>query len=416
MARTHLFLALADAPWGELLYAARIAAQLTAHGDRVVFAGPPGAALLLAGQPIQFEPLPPQNQRVDWLALVQGLVARERCDSLILVDLAIAYTHFEIAGIDATFLDAVGVPVIALDVWDLDCTNLLMERGTAGWILSRHCREVTRRLIPSPMIRPTGWRDALSAGVYNSLPDETPPPAKRGELRARLGVGDDERLIAFPTATWQQPAVDSTDRYVARLTQRTPELIAQRLALLGENVRVIHVGARAMPELAARLGARYKWVRQLPRGAFIEVLAASDLLLSFNSVATTIGTAATLGLPVLLGINSHGGATREEIAATLPFTATTATLEWLSSMAPLHPFRVWPYGLYRFAAPIVQDNACVEMTRRFELLDEQGFVAAARALLYDANAIAEARARMAACLSAVRALPSAVEVVAHHLA
>ncbi len=412
MPRTHLFFALADAPWGELLYAARVAAQLQQAGDRIVFVGPPGAASLLRGLPLQFEPL---ARGADFIALAKALIARERVDALFLIDIAIAYTHFEFAGIDARFLDEIGVPVIGLDVWDLESTDLLMERGTAGWIVSRHSRDVTRRLIPSPMIRPTGWRDPLSAGVYNSLPEELPSFAGRDEVRAGLGISGDQPMIAFPTATWQQPAVDSTDAYVARLTRQMPELVARRLACLGTDVHVVHVGARAMPELAVTLGERYHWLKQLPRREFVDVLAASDLLLSLNAMATTIGTAALLGLPVLLGVNSYGGETPDGVVAGLPFTPTETTLDWLASIAPLHPFRVWPYGLYRFATPIVRDNACVEMTRRFEALDEAAFVTAARSLLYDAEAIRDARTRMQICLEAVRKLPSAVEVVAHHL-
>jgi hypothetical protein len=409
---THLFLSLTDALWGELLYAARIAAQLRRAGDRVVFAGPPSAGLVLRDLEVDFRALPPGG---DWLALVQQLIAAERCAALILVDLAFAYTHLEVTGLDATFVDQIPVPVIGLDVWDLECTNLLMERGSAGWILSRHCRDVSRRLIPSPMIRPSGWRDPLAAGVYNSLPDELPAPARRDELRARLGLGAGDRLIVLPTAVWQQPTVDPSDGYVARLTRRFPALVAQLLARLGGRVRIAHVGLRPLAELSAALGAHYRWQRQLSRSQFIELLTAADVMLSFNAMATTIGTAALLGVPVLLGGNSFGGQDAGEVLARLPFAPSPAVRAWLIAMAPLHPFRVWPFGLYRFTTPIVQDNPCVEMTRRFEILDEEGFVSAAQVLLWDDEAAAAVRARMASCLEAVRRLPSAVDVVAHHL-
>jgi hypothetical protein len=145
------------------------------------------------------------------------------------------------------------------------------------------------------------------------------------------------------------------------------------------------------------------------------VLVASDLLLSLNAMATTLGAAAQMGVPILLGTNAFGGSSVDEIAAAVSFTLSPRVREQLATLVPLHPFRVWPYGLFRFTAPVIADNPCFSMVRPFEVLDEEGFVTAATEMLWSADAIAGARARMDSCLAAVRALPSAVDVFAHHL-
>jgi hypothetical protein len=393
MNRTHVFLALDDGHFGERIYAARLAAQLERAGDRVIFAAAPPDA--------------------DYVDFTRRLVNRSGCDALVLVDVAGAYAQLERAGADAGFVDAIGAPVLGLDVWDLDCTNMLMERGTAGFIVSRHARDVTRRLIPSPMIRPSGWRDPLSAGVYDSLPESVAPAASREELRARLGVGERERLIVLPTAPWQHRA-PIEDPYVARSMARLPSLLASHLARLGSDARVAHVGPARLPHLASRLGQRYRWHPPPPPRELPALLAAADLMLTLNVTSPNIALAAQLGVPVLLAHNSFT-VTSDDALPPLPFSPTETTRAWLRTMTPLHPFAVWPLGLARFTAPIVQDNACVEMTRRSEILDEEGFVAAAQSLLGDEAARAAARLAMSRCLEAVRRLPRAVDVVTHHL-
>ncbi len=101
--------------------------------------------------------------------------------------------------------------------------------------------------------------------------------------------------------------------------------------------------------------------------------------------------------------------------AQLPFAPSATVASWLGVMAPLHPFLVWPFGLYRFAAPIVADNACLELTTRFEILDEHGFIDAAAAALGDVAARRSAQDRAAQCLAAIRQLPDALAVFNHHV-
>jgi Family of unknown function (DUF6365) len=410
VSRTHLFLALANAAWGELLYATRVARQLTSAGDRVLFLAPAGTEVMLRGTGIPLFAL-----HWDWVSQVKRMIATERCASLVLVDVAITYTYLEAAKLAPTFLGEISVPVIGIDVWNLETTDLKMERGAAGWAISEYSRELSRRLIPSPMIRPTGWSNPLAAGVYNSLDEEVPTRTECATVRTQMGLGERDRLILLPMASWQQPEHDPTDPYVARLCRQFPALLAAQLARLRPEVRVLQIGVRAIPELAATLGSRYRVLPQLPRSAFLAALGAADLLLSFNTLATTIAAAALLDVPCLLGRNSYRGQTVDELVGQLPFSPTEATRATLAKLVPLYPFRVWPFGLYQFTAPIVAINPCIEMTHGFEILDEEGFVAAASALLWDSDVIAETSARMASCLDLVRALPSAVAVLAHHL-
>ncbi len=274
--RTHLFVALVDPPGGALLQAVRLAEQLTRAGDRVRFIGTAAVAALVQHHGFAFD-----SVRTDVLPQIRAAVARTSCAALLLIDIVSSYMALEALGLDRQFLEEVPVATLAIDPWDLDCTNGLMESGPSGWIVSPHSRQLTRRLLPSPMIRPTGWRDPLSAGVYNSLPNVALMP--RDEARARLGIGPKEQALVIPFA---HRLARVADAYRVRLTRRLPELIARFLSRL-PNVRVIPIAAE--------------------REDFCDVLAAGDALLSFNALAPSIGLAALLGLPVLLGVNSYSG-------------------------------------------------------------------------------------------------------------
>ena len=198
-----------------------------------------------------------------------------------------------------------------------------------------------------------------------------------------------------------------------RLAEALPLLIDERVARLGKNVHVVHVGPEAYPMKA--LGARYTWMPQRSPARFTRVLAASDLLLSFNFSATTIVSAIASSVPVLLGVNSYEGEA-DAIAARLPERPSDALRKWLKKAAPLYPFRVWPLGFWKYLAPLATDeNRYTTALRAVEVLDEPSFLAAMSALLGDARARADLQARQEAYRSEVMKLPAAAELVSRYL-
>jgi hypothetical protein len=185
-----------------------------------------------------------------------------------------------------------------------------------------------------------------------------------------------------------------------------PAWIAATLARLGERVHVLHVGPQASPAWTA-WGERYLFCGQVPADRLHDLMDAADLLLSLNTTATTGLTATASGLPTVVVMNSHGGSA-DELAAVVR-DASPALRAWLAEAAPLHPFRLWPLGLYSFLTPILRDNPFADTFRQVELLDEDAMAETCRALLFDESAAAAARSLQAQYRESIRSLPGPAE-------
>jgi hypothetical protein len=405
--RTHLFVAPQSAPFGETLLGMRIAEELHDRGDRIVVYAHESLAILASGKPFRFIPVPKDVGKIE--TAIATLGAELRVDSIVLLDATGVYMMLKREGTDATFLRTVNRRVIGLDVWNLRATGLEWDLVGTKWQHSRYSLDVTRRLIPVPFARPSGTK-----GLYNAMPP--PPkvdPEDREELRADLGAREGDRIVLFPAARWQTPPSQSHEKG-RRLAMLFPKLVARWLERLGPRVHVVHVGPVRFPFDEA-LGDRYTWLPQRSPHRFAKVLAAADLLLSFNFSATTIHSAITIGLPVLLGVNSHAGATADSIAAKLPEPPSAELRAWLQEAAPLSAFRIWPLGLYRFLGPLARDNPYTTTMEIAEVLEEGAFVGAMEKLLFDEGARAALRERQAAYRAEVEKLPKAADLVEGYL-
>ena len=78
-----------------------------------------------------------------------------------------------------------------------------------------------------------------------------------------------------------------------------------------------HVGPQQFDGSEA-LAGRYHWIAQARPDRFQALMGSADLLLSFNTSATSTLSALALGLPVVLAVNSHAGPTVEAVTAGLP--------------------------------------------------------------------------------------------------
>jgi hypothetical protein len=135
---------------------------------------------------------------------------------------------------------------------------------------------------------------------------------------------------------------------------------------------------------------------------------------TFNFSATTISSAIASGLPVLVGINSYSG-TVDEVVSRLPAPPSASLRAWLQKAAPVPPYRVWPLGLHRYLAPLVENNPYTTTIRTVEVLEERSFVDAARALLFDEKTRAEVRERQGAYRREVARLPKGADLVQAYL-
>src|SRR5262249_40103968 len=126
------------------------------------------------------------------------------------------------------------------------------------------------------------------------------------------------------------------------------------------------------------------------------------------------GSAMTMGIPIVQGICSASGATADEVLAQVP-APTPAVVDWVTRMAPLHPFRMWPIGLSDFLAPILAANPFASAMRTVEVLDECAWGGAGHGVICAAGGAEAEGGRRAASAAAVHKLPSAADVVDRYL-
>ena len=407
MARTHLFFGLGGPAFGELNLALRIAWELHGLGEHSVFLAPSFASVLFEGTPFPFVAVD------EWLPSIEEalprLIAQHRCDTIVLADVASVYITLDtVWSCDASFLRGLGLPVVGLDYWNLGETGLRWDYGSDAIAISDKALDLPR-LVPVPIARP-----ASRGGAYNALPVVAPPPAGTAQaLRRELGISAEDKVILLLSNKSQQPEMQMWKHHV-RLARQLPRLVAEAITSLGSEVRVLHVGPQAFEGMAA-LGERYAWHRQVSAERFAAVLSAVDLLLSFNTTASTTISAVASGLPVVVGLNSYPGRTVEEVMANLPFEPAAAVAQWLPDVVPLYRFRIWPLGLYDLLSPVLADNPYMTVLRSVEILDWEGLRNACRELLFDAAARAAQAERQAAFCAQVRMLPRATDVLLSYL-
>ena len=398
MSATHLFLAAPAAAFGEVSTGLRIARALAASGDRVVFLAGADVAVLFEGTGIAHQAIDAEIFSLQ--RFVTRLIERERCASLTLVDVTSVYLTLDPIGVPLDFLERLAIPVIALDFWNLRQAGPQWDFGRDAPPIPPPARAFERRLLPVPIARPDAGK-----GVFAALPERGERPPARGAVRAELGLGADDRLVIVPTSRWQLPELQQWKHH-ARLARQVPVWLAATLARLGERVRLLHVGPQRSPAWEA-WGSRYRFEGQVAPARLQDLMEAADLLLSLNTTATTGFTAITAGLPAVVVMNSHAGSADELVQARPG--ASDGLRAWLADAAPLHPFRLWPLGLFGFLTPVLEDNPFAETFRAVELLDEEAMVETCRALLFDDSAAAALRDRQDRYRERVRALPGPAE-------
>lgn len=358
----HLFLAPLASAFGEALHGVRLALALVDAGHEVVFLGPARLHVLVEGRRITFGRIDAALPRLD--VEVRDLVARLRCDTLVLVDAAAVGKTAAALRLDVDAFTRPGIPVLALDCWDLPETPWVWDYGPVSEVLHPAFHTVARRLVPVPTAHPD------VRGGYAALPAVAPlGAAERLAERSALGVGADERLVVWPTAPWQH-VEGQENPILGEIARRLPGVILPRLARLG--AKVVHVGPWPLP--AEIPGLRH--VATLPPAAFERLLGAADLLLGFNAIASSLATAVAARLPVLLG--------------------------------QLPRVRAWPLSLDGVLGGMVRRNPFYDAVRVVDASDEAAFVEAARALLFDGDEVAALRARQDAYAARVAGLPGGV--------
>lgn len=397
----HLFLAPLGSAFGETLHGIRLARQLVATGDEVVLLAPASTATMIGDAPVTFGRIDQALPHLD--KQIGGLIRRMKCSSLVLVDAAAVGKVARAFGHATRAFTHPDVPVVALDCWNLPAQPIVWEyTAQVGEMLPVEFHQIARRLIPVPIAPPE------IAGGFMAMPDAAPiSTEERSRVRAELGIGDGDRLIVWPSATWQAAEIH-TDPVLARLAAALPTLILPRLDQLGPRVHIVHVGHAPFPG-AEQIAPRYRFLTQVPPQRFEQLVGASDLMVGFNSSATSIATAIAVRTPVLVGTTTLRATEMSEVEHAFGDRLTPAVRSMIAANLPLGPIHAWPLRLDAVFAPLLAANPLDHAIRRVDPFDEGAYVEACRELLFDAAVADALRDRQDAYHRRVRAVPAGHE-------
>jgi hypothetical protein len=375
--RTHLFVAPSRVAFGEALLGLRLAWQLHARGERVMFLAPESLGVLFAGTPFRHGTIDPVLHTLP--RALPDVIRTQRCDTVVLLDLALAYLTCFALRLDPAFLGELPVPAAALDIWDVVGGGRRWDMCEVEWRVPDAVLG-WRRVVPVPFVRPSH-----PAG-YNALPDVSAAGdgATRERVRADLGIAPGERMVVLTTAAFQGRGLTPFQK---RALAALPDVLSAIAAALGPGARILHIGPAPI-----RGGAAYRHHPPAPPSEFLRLLGAGDLLLTLNRAATTVSTALALGLPAVTATSSG-----------------VAGEPWLARIAPAYPFRMFPFGLHHAMEETLRDNPYAGVVPEVELFQPERVAEVCRGVLFDADLRAAAIARAGAYVASVRALPTALE-------
>ncbi len=406
--RTHLFLASFPASRGEITLALRVAQDLHQQGDRIVFLGCKSDSMIFSGKPYEFVPIDFMMSNLD--DHMTGLVQSHKADSLILVDVLTNSVWLKLLNLGSWFFDQKLVPVLAIDVYHLTEDR---QRGDAFLDFEfdfSYLNSIPKgRMVPVPFISPDASPD-----VYNSVPPSMKVEEDRKkQIREELGIPQKEKLILMVGAHWQLPSFWQ-DAHCRRIASCVPNLMTYYASRVDPKVRVVHIGPEPY-NVSNNLEGRYLWLERVDQQQFQALLASADLLLTSNFVGTTLSSAITIGLPILVIRNSTRAMSTEEAIAKMPATPSDKVIRWLDAATPLYQFHCWPLGYYRLVSPLLENNPFCRTFHAAELLHEDAVIEACRTLLYNESVKRGIKEAQANYVEKVRLLPRGADLVNRHL-
>jgi hypothetical protein len=378
-----MFFALSTAGYGETVIGLSLARQLEPLGVRSHFVISPVSEQVLKRSGVPFTTIEPRMGRLVRL-LVDEDVGQFRPDAIVLADY---YTYTgvfrERFGLNSWFIEEYGVPILPIDIWEWDKTSFAVDMFEEDRPTDKRILDMDVFLRPVPLAHPEREGRAYPFRLWEGT--ERVTRRTKRHLYETFGLGPRDRLVLLTIAPWQHMA---EDKYLSSIgthvLRGVPQLLAHYLAQLPDTTHFLIIG-EVPPALAALPAGRVHALPPCSPARFTTMLGASDLVLSLNIGATTLGRAVLSDIPAVVLTNGFAvpdAATIGEVEARLGGLTPTVR-SWLEGMLPLHQMRMWPLGFHEFLEPILKDNPYTDAFTDLELLDEPAVVQGLERTLYD---------------------------------
>jgi Family of unknown function (DUF6365) len=412
-----LFLALSQRGYGETVIGLSLARQLAPLGVQSHFVVESAAEQVVARGGFPYSVLDVAAGPLARLVLDE-VVANVRPDAIVLADYLIyfrtMYTEFRL---NPWFIDRYRLPIIPIDIWQVAGRDTAADfGGEQEPITDPRIHELPACLQPVPIASPLagqGTPEQASRRFPYRLTESDGRVSRRtrDHIRTTFDLPRDHRLVLITVAGWQSSLDARYDARFHRIADRVPLLLAHYLRALPPRTHFLLVGD--VPAALRALPAdRTVVLPSCSPRRFGVLLGAADLVISLNAASTTVAEAIMADVPALVIANQFAVQATDNGQATGDggsLKVSPAVRSWLADTVPLYPFRVWPLGYHGFLGPVLAGNPYADALALTELLDEEGTVTEAEAILYDkATQDAYARAR-ADYHQTVTALPDTCE-------
>ncbi|MFI0017456.1 DUF6365 family protein [Streptomyces griseus] len=345
---------------------------------------------------------------------VRRVVKEFRADAVVLVDYLAHWMTFKVGyRTDPWFVEDLGLPVIPLDLYDLENTSRRVEILGTTMEVDDNLLRMPVQLLPVPMNRPQITASGRGLPYRANRTIEPLTTDVRDATRRALGLPEPARLLMVPTLPWQQLMQVHAGPPTRELAGRLPRLLAHHLSQLPRDTHFLLTGplfdgfAEGLP--AERVHHRPEYTAD----DYHRLLGASDAVFSFHLPSYALERAVLADVPGLLAVNNHpvtGPADVDRLDAAFPGGATDRVRDWLADYpGPLPDFQMWPLRWNEVLRPLLEANPFTDTLRRAELLDERGLVDGLEQILYDEPERDRLAAERAGYRDAVAALPETAQ-------
>jgi hypothetical protein len=340
--------------------------------------------------------------------LLKDVVKSFNIDAVLIADFLTYQLDKHAFGIDESLV-SLDIPTIYFDLYG---------RSHVGYVVDTLGREpivLQPELFGSyPVLRPCPFanikvdtEEVGSAFRYGFLPEPIMLAKKqKTHIRDALGPIGERKMLFLTTAPWQH-------RMMRNWVGRSPlTALFRALVPLAGSIVLVHIGPEPFSAAELEDKIEYKWIPPSAPDQFNVILAASDLFISLNAIASTMARATVYGVPSLLLMNSTR-TERDGVSSDIELLGEVkgGGIETGAKLGHPGQFLMWPLGWFGFLSATFFDNQYFETFERVEVYDS---VALTHALeISVSNPLGRAAARED-YLWKVRSLPAPEDVI-HNL-
>lgn len=263
------------------------------------------------------------------------------------------------SGIDLDVLKSTGIPVGTFDEYEWESTHFIQDYSGKPMKMNGELITNSDFLIrPCPVNRPEQLnnKNIINCSLFDidALFDTyNKDIINKVSWRESLQIPKESKVIMIVNSTWEYVEVGRSFES-ARLMEWIPKIINNYLMELNKPLTVLHVGGRKW-SFVDQNRIDYRHFVSVDSSDYNRMINCADLFCSTNLISVTLSRAALCGVPVVLLQND------KHIDFNRLNTVVSRMPDWYQQMAKevkeVAPFKVFPWGWYRFLEPVMKDNA-----------------------------------------------------------